>query len=326
MVQLRTSPSTHSVLTLEARKSCSFGLNVVSESGVGRDLTDATSLSLPVAPRVRSASAEPILNIAATGLTADGWASFALQASQLNLAVGSYDFTITMISQGYSIVLLKGTLELVENTERASTSSIYTMPTSTTALKAVLRGATVVKVVLSDIPQPVAGGGGGGTPLSDAGVAALVADTGSLTHGAVVGVAQAVADAIVIPDVTDAAITDLFNAPGSPLKAAILSLIQSEIAAISIPAPPTAQDIAYLYAQASSPLKDAVTADIDAAIDAQPEYVEPKDVYAFRRRTSGGTGAWEPTNRGTYKGVVWLGTDPSSSDQAAQDVRLIPED
>ena len=325
MVQLRTSPSTHSVLTLEARKSCSFGLNVVSESGVGRDLTDATSLSFTVAPRVRAASDAPILNIAATGMSADGWASFALQASQLNLAVGSYDFTITMISQGYSIVLLKGTLELVENTERASTSSIYTMPTSTTALKAVLRGATVVKVVLSDIPQPVTGGGGG-TPLSDAGVAALVADTGSLTHGAVVGVAQAVADAIVIPDVTAAAITDLFNAPGSPLKAAILSLIQSEIAAISIPAPPTAQSIADLYAQASSPLQIAVTADIDAAIDAQPEYAEPKDVYAFRRRTSGGTGAWEPTNRGTYKGVVWLGTDPSSSDQAAQDVRLIPED
>jgi hypothetical protein len=200
------------------------------------------------------------------------------------------------------------------------------MPTSTTALKAVLRGATVVKVVLSDIPQPVTGGGGGGAPLSDAGVAALVADTGSLTHGEVVEIAQAVADEIEIPDVTVEAITALFNAPGSPLKAAILSLIQSEIAAISIPAPPTAQSIANLYAQASSPLRSAVDADIDAAIAAQPTYVQPKDVYAFRRRTSGGTGAWEPTNRGTFKGVVWLGTDPSSSDQAAQDVRLIPED
>ena len=326
MVQLRTSPSTHSVLTLEARKSCSFGLNVVSESGIGRDLTDATSLSLTVAPRVRAVGSAPILNIAATGLTADGWASFALQASQLNFPVGSYDFTITMISHGYSMVLLKGTLELVENTEHASTSSIYTMPTSTTALKAVLRGATVVKVVLSDIPQPVAGGGGGGYPLSDAGVAALVADTSSLTHAEVVEVAQSVADEIVIPEVTADAITTLFNAPGSPLKAAILSLIQSEIAALTIPDEPTAQDIADLYTAASSPLRAAVDVDIDAAIAAQPAYVQPSDVYAFRRRTSGGTGAWEPANRGSYKGIVWLGTDPSSSDQAAQDVRLIPED
>lgn len=324
MVQLRTSPSTHSVLTLEARKSCSFGLNVVSESGIGRDLTDATSLSLTVAPRVRAVGSAPILNVAATGMTADGWASFALQASQLNFPVGSYDFTITMISHGYSMVLLKGTLELVENTESASTSSIYTMPTSTTALKAVLRGATVVKVVLSDLPQPVAGGGGG-TPLSDAGVAALVADTSKLTHAAVVEVAQSVADEIEIPDVTVEAITALFNAPGSPLKAAILSLIQSEIAALTIPDAPTAQDIANLYAAASSPLRSAVDADIDAAIAAQPTYVQPSDVYAFRRRTGGGSGAWEAANRGSYKGIVWLGADPSSSEQATQDVRLIPE-
>ena len=324
MVQLRTSPSTHSVLTLEARKSCSFGLNVVSESGIGRDLTDATSLSLTVAPRVRAVGSAPILNVAATGLTADGWASFALQASQLNFPVGSYDFTITMISHGYSMVLLKGTLELVENTELASTSSIYTMPTSTTALKAVLRGATVVKVVLSDLPQPVAGGGGG-TPLSDAGVAALVADTSKLTHAAVVEVAQSVADEIEIPDVTVEAITALFNAPGSPLKAAILSLIQSEIAALTIPDAPTAQDIADLYTASGSPLKTAIDTDIDAAIAAQPTYVQPSDVYAFRRRTGGGTGSWEAANRGSYKGIVWLGTDPSSSEQTAQDVRLVPE-
>lgn len=48
------------------------------------------------------------------------------------------------------------------------------------------------------------------------------------------------------------------------------------------------------------------------------------NLYAFRKRTLGGTGPWEPANRGSYAGIVWVGIDPSSSEQQPGDLRFVP--
>lgn len=53
--------------------------------------------------------------------------------------------------------------------------------------------------------------------------------------------------------------------------------------------------------------------------------VSQEDVFAVRKRTSGGTGAWQPADRQNFAGIIWVGTDPSSAEQAAGDIRIVTE-
>jgi len=50
------------------------------------------------------------------------------------------------------------------------------------------------------------------------------------------------------------------------------------------------------------------------------------DLYAVRKRTSGGSGPWEPANRGNFAGIMWVGVDPSSVEQLPGDIRYVPVD
>lgn len=263
MVQVRTSPQEHSLLMFEARKSASFGVYFTDAHDNPLDVSTAT-VTIAVSHQNRAVNQAPVLTVTAEPRVDIGWKRFNIQASQLSMNPGPYDFTMTVILEGYSFVPMKGTLELVDNGDLSATSSTFTIPSTTTNLKVALKPASTVVVSLTDmlLPIPTAaveGGGGGGGDIP----------------------------------VTDAELLAIFNDPGSAFRAAVLAAIDAKIAEIEIPTP-------------------------------EPAGVQPADVYAFRVRTGGGTGAWEPANRGDFKGIVWLGADPSSSEQEPQDLRSIP--
>ena len=68
-------------------------------------------------------------------------------------------------------------------------------------------------------------------------------------------------------------------------------------------------------------------ADAHAALEellSQP-LARQEDVFATRVRLNGGTGDWEPANRQSFKGLIWIGMDPSSSEQLPGDLRQTPE-
>lgn len=260
MVQVRTSPQEHSLLVFEARKSASFGVFFTDANDAPLDVSTAT-VTLAFAPQTRAVGSAPVLTVVAEPRPDLGWKRFNIQASQLALNPGSYDFTMTVVLEGYSFVPMKGTLELVENTDLSATSTTFTIPSTTTNLKVALRPASTVVVSLTDMALPVptvpGGGGGGGEPVSDAALLAI------------------------------------FNDPGSAFRAAVLAAIDAKIDAIPDPVIPEGG-------------------------------VQPGDVYAVRVRELSGEGAWEPANRGDFKGIIWYGSDPSSPEQQWPDLRVNP--
>lgn len=259
MVQVRTSPQEHSLLVFEARKSASFGVFFTDAFDNPIDVSTAT-VTLAFAPQTRAVGAAPLLTVTAEGRPDLGWKRFNIQASQLAFTPGTYDFTMTVVLEGYSFVPMKGTLELVENTDLSATSTTFTIPSTTTNLKVALRPASTVVVNLTDMALPVptaGGGGGGGTP------------------------------------VTDALLLSILNAPGSTFKAAIQQMITTAIDAIPDPVIP-------------------------------PSGAQANQLYAARVRTLGGTGPWEAANRGTFKGIIWIGAAPSSTEQQPGDLRITP--
>lgn len=153
MVQISTTPPEHGTLRLAARKSCSFGIRLEDSRGASVDVTDAT-IRLTASKRGTVGGATTVLNVLAVPRAQRGWARFNIQASQLNFGIGSYDFTLTVTLEGFSFVVLEGELELVENTENASLLETYDIPTISNNLRAVLRAANSVRVVLDGALPP----------------------------------------------------------------------------------------------------------------------------------------------------------------------------
>ena len=142
MVKLSNSPYEATVLTLEARKSFSLRIelhdrhgNVMSWDNLSAMFTLGTLDPL-----------EALLEISAT----DG--VFRIQASELNLKPDIYQFTITLRSRGYSFVIVKGDVKLVQNTEAGSVADFYgaAIPSETIAVQ--LDQMNVIKVSLRNTP------------------------------------------------------------------------------------------------------------------------------------------------------------------------------
>lgn len=156
-MKLSNSPYEATVLTLEARKSFSLRIelhdrhgNVMSWDGLSATFTLGTLDPL-----------EALLEIPAT----DG--VFRIQASELNLKPRTYQFTITLRSRGYSFVIVKGDVKLVQNTEASSMNDLYgaAIPSETIAVQ--LDQMNVLKVSLRNTPLTLGTGGGGPSTWSE---------------------------------------------------------------------------------------------------------------------------------------------------------------
>ena len=145
MVTLGNSPSETVVLDLEARKS--FALRVELRDPHDNVLPwDEVTASLTIGTVDRSGVATVLTEVSTT----DGL--FQLQAAALDLAPGTYQFTITALQRGYSHVLAKGEVRLRQNTEKSSTSHTYTEASPGQALTVGVAGLQVLRVHLQNIP------------------------------------------------------------------------------------------------------------------------------------------------------------------------------
>lgn len=151
MVALDNSPASETYLRLQARKSFALGLYVTDHHGRPLDLA-GTSIRMVVRKTNFSASVEDdsanlIVNSEAELVAAGaGFARFHLQAADLDQKPGEYEYSVTLLDNGYSSVLLKGILDLVQNTEYNSTEAVYAENQVDSALQILLKGQHVVKV------------------------------------------------------------------------------------------------------------------------------------------------------------------------------------
>ncbi len=142
MVKLSNSPYEATVLTLEARKSFSLRIELHDRHGnvMPWDNLSATFTLGTLDPL------EALLEIPAT----DG--VFRIQATELNLKPGTYQFTITLRSRGYSFVIVKGDVKLVQNTEAGSVTDFYGAAIPSETITVQLDQMNVIKVTLRNTP------------------------------------------------------------------------------------------------------------------------------------------------------------------------------
>lgn len=121
------SPRTPLTLQLEQRKSVAFGVSFVDTTGGAIDINGA-SLRMVMRPwndtQVDDSTA--VLDVAGSVTEPDyGYGRFDIQAADLDLDHGNYTYAIVMESDsGYSSVVVKGAVELLQNTEFTSTASV----------------------------------------------------------------------------------------------------------------------------------------------------------------------------------------------------------
>ena len=145
MVTLGNSPSEVVVLALEARKS--FALRVELRDPHDNVLPwDEVTANLAIGTIDRAGE----VTVLTDATTTDGL--FQLQAAELDLHPGTYQFTITALQRGYSHVLAKGEVRLRQNTETIATSHTYSEAEPAEALAVQVAGLQVLRVHLQNIP------------------------------------------------------------------------------------------------------------------------------------------------------------------------------
>lgn len=148
------------VLALEARKSFSFSLWVKDHRRRAVDLTGCTlrfvMKSLPLDATDVTDDTNLVANDEATLVDAPaGYARFDLQATDLGHTPGEYPFSVVLLTPaGYSAVIVKGVVDLQQNTEFASLASTYAGVNPPAALEVALRGMTTIEVYTGSVIPP----------------------------------------------------------------------------------------------------------------------------------------------------------------------------
>ena len=130
MAHLRNTPTQHTLISLEARKSFSLGLWIKDFLGHALDIT-GSSLRLVVRKTIPVTDFGDSENLIVSSLAflqepGQGYARFDVQASELDHAPGEYLFAIVLVSSGYSSVIVEGTIDISANTEFSSLSESFT--------------------------------------------------------------------------------------------------------------------------------------------------------------------------------------------------------
>ncbi len=162
MAYLGNSPSKETILRLEARKSFSFHLAVMDPERRPISLTGATLRIVMKQSPMDAADTDDGDNLIAadTAVLVDaarGLARFDIQASDLNLPTGEYQFAVVLkAASGYSTVLVKGLVDLQQNTEFTSVASAFSTAQPAQQLEVLLRGSTTVEVTVGTSRLPAA--------------------------------------------------------------------------------------------------------------------------------------------------------------------------
>ena len=150
MSYLGNTPKAPVILRLEQRKSFSLALWIQDRSGRPLDITGAT-LRIVMKERYDAADLTDSTNLITNSLAElvdapVGYARFEMQASDFNHDAGEYPYSIVMVNEGYSIVLARGVVELLENTEVSSIGSTYDTLSNASGLTISLDGPRVLNV------------------------------------------------------------------------------------------------------------------------------------------------------------------------------------
>ena len=157
MVMLSNSPREQTLLRLEQAKSLTFGLHVTSHNNVPVDLTGATlTFHMAEQSNVPNTPGTVLFSKVAELENAErGFARFELQAAELDHKAGEYDFDITYLNaSGYSVLLVKGVVQLQLNTDRTASGHTYTGSAIPQDLTVLLRGTGAISVVTGPSVPP----------------------------------------------------------------------------------------------------------------------------------------------------------------------------
>lgn len=150
MAQTKNTPNQDTTLILAARKSFALGVYVQDYNENPLDIS-ASLLRIVMRKKVLSTTVDDSDNLITNAIAANtaplmGFAQFFLQASDLDHPADEYMYTVTLIEQGYSVVLFDGTIVLEENAEFSSTMQTYSSVDAPTSIAVILRDQHVIKV------------------------------------------------------------------------------------------------------------------------------------------------------------------------------------
>lgn len=155
MAKLTNSPRQTLGLDLERRKSFTFQVTVVNSDGSAADLTDC-KLRFVMKSATYDDDHYDITNIivnseAHISEPEAGYGVFSFQAAELDQPPGEYYGSITLwTASGYSVTLLKTTINLLENTESDSMHLSYNASSPPSEVEIQLRGSQVVNITTSN--------------------------------------------------------------------------------------------------------------------------------------------------------------------------------
>ena len=156
---LSNTPQSQVILRAEARKSFAIGLWIQDPNGKPLDITD-TSIRLvlrdamPLDPTGDDLENLVVSDSAVLVDPVKGYAELRLQASDIALRPKEYPYTIVLVDKGYSSVIVKGTMDVLPNTEYSSVSSEYVSANPAAALDVVLRDHVSIAVRTGSILPP----------------------------------------------------------------------------------------------------------------------------------------------------------------------------
>lgn len=154
MALLSNSPnSTQVSLRLEQRKSFSFSLQLY---GNHRNKLDVTDCEFRFVIQKDFYPNTTIVDTNAASIdAANGYVRFDVQATDLDVDAGSYNFAIVMVTpEGYSVVLAKGSAQVLFNPDTFSLESSYTAREPVEGLEVVFRGGSRINVATATILPP----------------------------------------------------------------------------------------------------------------------------------------------------------------------------
>jgi hypothetical protein len=159
MAQLTNSPEEVTILRLKARKSFALGIFIADSNGHPLDITGAILRLVVRKPQIPLSVVDDSGNLIITSHASieeplSGYGVFRLQAAELEDPPGEYAYSITLIHQGYSSVIVEGPLELEQNTEFTSVDETYATVGPPQALKVLMREQKAIRVYAGYVLPP----------------------------------------------------------------------------------------------------------------------------------------------------------------------------
>lgn len=154
---ISNSPSAHTVLRCEARKTFTLGIFITDPRGRAADLTGCELRILAKKDPIAADSTNLFAANAVATLPepAAGYALFNIQAATLNVEPGEFPFAIVLTDKnGLTAVIVKGTVVIEQNTDIASIGTTYTGGSQSQSLGVQLTPQGVIEVSVGGYLPP----------------------------------------------------------------------------------------------------------------------------------------------------------------------------